>query len=85
MTPASQDEGANIDGITFSVLAKFGVGDTVAAAAFVRTERIDTAQRVSKHADVTGGLVAEPDNKRFRHCAAQDGSRPDLDTFVVGQ
>ena len=67
------------------MFAKFGVGNAVAAAAVVRTQRIDGAQGVPERGDVTGGLVPDPGNKGFRHRAAQDRCRPDLDALAVGK
>ena len=80
-----EDDGAEIDGIAFAVFAKFGVGNAVTTAALVRTESLDAAQRVPKRGEAIGSLVAHPGSKGFRHVAAQDGGRPDLDTLAVGQ
>src|SRR5215467_2692672 len=57
----------------------------VTAAALVRTEGINGAQRVPERGDVIGGLVSDPASKGFRHRAAQDRCRPDLDTLAVGK
>src|SRR5262245_39615594 len=85
LAPARYDKGADIDGIALAVLAEFGVGDAIATAAFVRTEGFDAAQRVQLHTKMTGSLVADPGSKRFRHRAAENGGRPDLDTFSARQ
>ena len=65
MATARQDQGTDIDGITFAVFVLIGVGNAVTAAALVRTEGINGAQRVPKRGDVIGGLVSDPGSKGF--------------------
>jgi hypothetical protein len=79
------DQGTDIDGISFAVFAKFGIGNAIATAALVRTIGIDAAQCVPKFSGMIGSLVADPGGKGFRHCTAQDSGRIDRDTPAVGQ
>ena len=85
MTTVRQDQGAEIDGIAFAVFAKFGVGNAVTAATLVRTESLDAAQCIPKRSEMIGSLVADPGGESFRHGAAQDGGRPDIDALAVGE
>src|SRR5262249_15832881 len=47
--------------------------------------RVSTVRSASPSGDVIGGLVSDPGSKGFRHRAAQDRCRPDLDTLAVGK